>query len=283
MPESSGSQEAKKKSVCEILKFERGRKRLSLSAIHQETRITVHYLESLEAGDWKAFPAEVYLVGFMRKYAQYLGLNPDQIEQSYREETCLPREEPKTPEPVPQEKNEIDNKTKIFLKYVGLAVLVVAIAIWHLYTSILPSVKKRAHKKMEPVAMATVPEPTVPLKLRLLSGHSVWIRIYADGEMKYEGFVSPQAQPTFEAQQKIQVRVGNVKAVRAWLNEVPIDLSLGEKAGVNEVTLTEDSWKRYEIVSSAKTIAVGAVTPHETVSEPSGSQEKIITPPSSEN
>src|SRR5258708_5277288 len=72
--------------ISEILKSRREQKRFSLHSVHQETKISLAYLEAMEAGQWDHFPAEVYLLGFLRKYALYLGLNPEDMIQIYKKE-----------------------------------------------------------------------------------------------------------------------------------------------------------------------------------------------------
>ncbi|GAF79773.1 unnamed protein product, partial [marine sediment metagenome] len=51
------------------------------------TRIRVRFLEALEAGDFVVFPGgEVQIHGFLRIYARYLGLPPDEVLARYNTE-----------------------------------------------------------------------------------------------------------------------------------------------------------------------------------------------------
>ncbi|MDD5132129.1 MAG: helix-turn-helix transcriptional regulator [bacterium] len=61
----------------------RKQKKVSLKKIAQETKISSRYLQALETETYDIFPAEVYLKGFMRSYAQYLGLDADEIVRAY--------------------------------------------------------------------------------------------------------------------------------------------------------------------------------------------------------
>ena len=49
---------------------------VSLAEAERETRINRRYLDALEKEDASAMPAAVYARGFIRTYAQYLGLDP---------------------------------------------------------------------------------------------------------------------------------------------------------------------------------------------------------------
>ena len=62
-----------------ILKKAREEKGLSIDTIERETTIAGVYLEAMEAEDTYAFPGEPYLVGFLKNYAEYLGLDSAEI------------------------------------------------------------------------------------------------------------------------------------------------------------------------------------------------------------
>lgn len=52
---------------------------ITLEQAERDTRIARRYLIALEQEDFAAFPAEVYARGFLRSYASYLRLNPDEL------------------------------------------------------------------------------------------------------------------------------------------------------------------------------------------------------------
>lgn len=55
----------------------RSERRLSLGEISKATGIQVKYLVALEEGDFSRLPSLVYVHGFLRSYAKYLGENPE--------------------------------------------------------------------------------------------------------------------------------------------------------------------------------------------------------------
>ncbi len=70
----------------------RKQKKLSLKKIAQETKMSVRYLQALETEAYDIFPAEVYLKGFLRAYAQYLGQDGDEIVRAYNRQRNQPAE-----------------------------------------------------------------------------------------------------------------------------------------------------------------------------------------------
>ncbi|TXH02056.1 MAG: hypothetical protein E6P95_00685 [Candidatus Moraniibacteriota bacterium] len=101
----------------------RSQYRMSLLEISKATRIQVKYLEALESGDHRELPAEVYVRGFLRSYARYLGLADDAFIKLYDQEkhirTHLGREEP-----APKQKQFELRNAWVFSPRAGILLLV---------------------------------------------------------------------------------------------------------------------------------------------------------------
>lgn len=70
----------------ELLRNMRESKGISLSQAAAETRILQRYLVALEEGDYLNLPGDVYARGFIRNYARFLGVSPEDALQLYRQE-----------------------------------------------------------------------------------------------------------------------------------------------------------------------------------------------------
>jgi cytoskeletal protein RodZ len=64
----------------------RERKGVDLYRAERDTKIRARYLDALERGDWRALPGAVYTKGFLRNYALYLGLDPEDVLRQWRRE-----------------------------------------------------------------------------------------------------------------------------------------------------------------------------------------------------
>ena len=64
----------------------RSEKRITLSEVSKSARIQVKYLEYLESGRFEKLPADVYVKGFLRSYAQYLGADENYLIKLYERE-----------------------------------------------------------------------------------------------------------------------------------------------------------------------------------------------------
>jgi len=73
-------------SLPERLLTARERKGVDLFRAERDTKIRARYLAALERGDYRELPGAVYTKGFLRNYALYLGLDPDEILLQWRRE-----------------------------------------------------------------------------------------------------------------------------------------------------------------------------------------------------
>ena len=71
-------------NLGEKFKQARAAKRVTIEQAAEETCIQKASLEALENEDYSQFPAEIFLTGFIRNYAIYLGLNPNEMISLYR-------------------------------------------------------------------------------------------------------------------------------------------------------------------------------------------------------
>jgi len=72
------------KDIGRRLRARREELGLSLEEVQAETKIRRKYLEALEAGDESRIPGAVYLKGFLRSYANFLGLDGWELVREYR-------------------------------------------------------------------------------------------------------------------------------------------------------------------------------------------------------
>jgi cytoskeletal protein RodZ len=80
----------------EKLKKMRQEAGLSINKVAQILNIQVSYLEHLEQGEIEKMPADVYVKGFLRKYASLLGVEGESILEEYEQEIKIARHINKT-------------------------------------------------------------------------------------------------------------------------------------------------------------------------------------------
>jgi len=72
-----------------LLKKARLSKNFSLSFVSQEIKIEEKYLKLLEFDDYSQLPGSVYFKNFLKKYAEFLGLNSEEMLNQWEKENEL--------------------------------------------------------------------------------------------------------------------------------------------------------------------------------------------------
>lgn len=93
------------KITGQILKENRERKNITLSEVSLSTKITIRTLVAIEGGDPANLPPKTFLRGFVRSYAQYLGLDVEEIMRTFQEEMGSTLSRPAAPGVSPSELN----------------------------------------------------------------------------------------------------------------------------------------------------------------------------------
>ena len=118
--------------VGALLRASRQRVGDDLREIAVLLRIRLPYLEAIEDGRFKELPGQTYAVGFIRAYAEHLGLDSDEVVRRYKEEVAGtgPRTDLRFPTPV--------TETGVpggALMFIGVLVAILAYGGWYLSTS----------------------------------------------------------------------------------------------------------------------------------------------------
>ncbi len=72
-------------SIGNKLREARERKGLSAETVSRETMLTLRYVQALETDDFDALPGTAFVRGYVRRYADLVGLNADELIAAYDE------------------------------------------------------------------------------------------------------------------------------------------------------------------------------------------------------
>jgi len=118
-------------SVGALLKASRLRVGQDLHDIADVLRIRYVYMEAIEDGRYDALPGPTYASGFIRSYAEHLGLDSQEVVRRFKAEGTAGRETASLafPEPIPE--TGIPGGAIIL---VGIVIAVVAYGVWYVNT-----------------------------------------------------------------------------------------------------------------------------------------------------
>jgi cytoskeleton protein RodZ len=140
--------------VGDLLRTTRESYDLTLSEVAGVLRIRQEYLAALEENDPRALPAPAYVTGFLRVYAQYLGLDAEEIVRRLKREKADLSVVPELNFPVPLTERGIPGGSVIV---VALLVCAVFYGAWNWYAS----APRGTVALVEPVPARLLPPPSL--------------------------------------------------------------------------------------------------------------------------
>ncbi len=226
--------------VGEVLRSRREALGLAPEQVHAQLRIPVRYLRAIEEDRFDLFDSPQYAKGFVRSYAQFLGLDPEplvaevgrMLGTSRRPHLVAPGGE------VPIRPVTAPPRWRRWLVWAGLVaaagVLTVAYVGYRqlqaFYTATSPPPEGQPVPQVAPVPqprpeavtsprfpVAMAGEPTV--RVVLTAEDVSWLRVVADGRRVFEGFIRTGERREWEAQETLSVVIGNAGGVRVRVNE----------------------------------------------------------------
>jgi hypothetical protein len=227
------------KQIGEILKKRREEKKLRIDDVKVDTFTSKKYIVALEEGRIDGFPAEVYYLGFLKRYAIYLKLNPDELVSMYYNSV-------KQKEETKNQQSSVRGAGNHRLLLIAAATIAV-FAVTAILLLILLTHKKSEPEKIPPapptaLSLAVTPTPVPakkePLVLDVDAFKNSWIKVVADNVTVFEGIIYMDTKKEWTAQRKIRLVIGYTKGVNVKLNGKPVVTSKNAAKGVNELNFT---------------------------------------------
>ena len=207
-------------------------RQLSLSDVSEQIHIRSVYLQSIENEEWSVIAAPVYVRGFVRTYARFLGLDPEravaQFNASIGELAARPHEN------VPLGSIDRPRRPSPWLFVAGIAALVLVIFVgyrWFQFQqnagqsstvaevtappSTAPSSQASASEATAAPAKPAVAPTAKTIELSVTAPS--WLLVRVDGAQVLEGIMPAGTRKSFHGSQAF-VRAGNAGGVFLKIN-----------------------------------------------------------------
>ncbi len=235
-------------TIGEALRAAREAKGLSLEAASNATRIRLKQLEALEASDLSAFASPPQARGFLRNYAEYLGLDAEALLASFVPAGRKPRATPPVngqtpargmpPVRLPWYRRIFTRDLFIGTLVTALVLLVLGWGVWSFSQGALnPATVTPTRRPASlafstlaatltptpPAATPTVPLPTalpnyVGVNLVVRAEQRLWVRIVVDGVETFAGQMVAGETREFTGNSVVELWTGNAKGTRVVFN-----------------------------------------------------------------
>jgi cytoskeletal protein RodZ len=226
----------------------RTQKGISLDDIATKTMIQSRFLSAIEKGQLEQLPEAVYIRGFIRRFAEAMGVDGKSLAETFP----LGRDQPvSSSSRLLGSSPTVLRPWHLYLAYL-LAIIAAVTALYFLFKPQAPSsnsatkVPAKATTKASSVPKGTTlpankpKPPSAPVLAQLKLKADSYLEITADGKSTYTGTLKAGTARTVTAQKEINIFSGNPGGVVLQVNNQPGKV-MGQVGQPKEITLTPNS------------------------------------------
>ena len=236
------------------LREARESKGISLDQISADTRISARFLRAIENEEFHLLPGGIFNRGFVRAYAERVGLDPDHAVAEYQRLAEV-REPADTPGSASAPPEEAERR----LYSVAIGLLALLIVIFYVATresgqtaqtaTLTPALSETASAAS--AAAATEPETPRPppgtraITIDIEARERTWIKVTADGNsVASREVLQPGTIRKFSAHDSIDISVGSAGGLTLRINGQTAK-PLGKKGQVRSIRITPNNLKDF--------------------------------------
>jgi cytoskeleton protein RodZ len=213
------------------LRGAREKKGLTVLDAAEKLYVDARTLEALEAEDFAALGADVYVRGHLRRYAEFIGESPAELQELYASSSHAAR-----PDLTRIPRRDPDNgAARLMLPaLLGLVAVALAVLLWRVLTT--PGEKPQPLAASPPVASASAPQATAgaadeiapaasATRLALQFSALSWVEVSdASGRRLLQGLYAAGSTRTLSGAAPLRVILGNAPAVALRVNDQAVRL-----------------------------------------------------------
>lgn len=198
--------------IGKTLKSARSAKKISLEKASKETKIAQAYLKAIEEDDFGKVPGDVVLKGFIRIYADFLGVDPAPLVAELSRKTKKEKAKNEPAEAKPK-KDPVFDGQKLMKAMASVVILILLIAgLFSFAGFIISSFRNAGVQKEPPAKISSLENGAFEIRADVIE--KTWLLVEADGKSVFKGIAFPGDERTWTADKRIFVRIGNAAGIR---------------------------------------------------------------------
>jgi cytoskeletal protein RodZ len=226
----------------------RAKKGMTLEEIATKTMVQQRFLDAIEKGQIEQLPEPLYVRGFIRRFAEALGVDGISLSESFP----LGKMSAGTANSKFSAGSTQLRPWHLYVLYLA-AVLGAVALLYALFKPAEPTSQKGKPSRSSPAVSAsnlakTPPKPvvvapkpkTAPVQAQLTLKADSYLSVQVDGQSNYEGILKAGEAKTITAKQSIQLSAGNAGGVMLAVNGQAAKI-MGKPGEVKDVSLNPNS------------------------------------------
>jgi cytoskeletal protein RodZ len=231
---------------------------LSLDTVAAKTRIQRRILHAIEHAQLDELPEPIYIQGFIKQYADALGLNGSELSSTFPIGDRWLSIKPAWSKLSATQLRPIH----LYLLYIFIIICTVKALSYTLSGSELQASRSQTQKqifvssdskrdqillnqseKLKSVSARGSADTEIikPVRISVTLKAQSWIRVVADGKTQFEGLLPEGTQRTWVAKEQLTVRAGNAGGVLLTFNQEEKAKQMGDPGEVQEFTFAANT------------------------------------------
>jgi len=240
----------KLEQIGTYLRQVREQQELSLEQISTTTMVQARLLRAIENAQLKDLPEPVYIQGFLKRYANALGLDGEAVGQAFpvRNDSTLYQ---KSWQEMPASQLRPLHLYVAYILLIGAAIAGLSYVLTRNPESVVtlpsPSVPSPAVSPPPIAAPSPAASPVSspvaqekPVQVDVTLREQSWMRVEVDGETVFEGMLAEGIQRTWSGEQEVIIRAGNAGGVMVAYNQAEAQ-PMGDRGTVQQAIFTANA------------------------------------------
>jgi transcriptional regulator with XRE-family HTH domain len=199
----------------EFLRRERELRHISLDDVAERTKISRRYLEAIEEGRYDRLPGETFVRGFIRSYAQSVGLDPEDTLLIYNQSRMSHEVSPLRTDRLSSARRAWNERSLLWLLVAGVVIVggVLVSVVGFLEGPGLPRGGSAPHP-----GITNMPTARTPLILTAAADSDTWLRVTIDDQESQDMLLRAGQSTIWIGRERFILSIGNARATRLKLN-----------------------------------------------------------------
>ncbi|MFW6172360.1 MAG: RodZ domain-containing protein [Elusimicrobiota bacterium] len=223
-------------------KKEREKKGLTLKQVSKEIKITVDKLKAIEEDDLSNFPGKFYVKGFLKTYADFLGIKVDIDEKLKKIDLSKDEIEDSIKKTRETQEYSEEKEKRINISNLIGALIILGLIIYGGYQFIENKYKVIGmEQETAAVKKPVIKSTSTEIFLKGVINKPTWVRVVSDGELDFERVLSTNTVHYWHAKNSLKINIGYVPGMELYYKNKKgkeykkVNIQEGSEGDINEL------------------------------------------------
>jgi transcriptional regulator with XRE-family HTH domain len=223
--------------VGEFMRRERELRYVSLDDVAERTKISRRYLEAIEEGQFDRLPGETFVRGFIRSYAQSVGLDPEDTLLRYNQSRIIHGALPLRTDRPFLARRAWNERSLLWLLLVGV---VIVGGVLVSFVGIVEGPSLLRWTSSPRLDSSSTPTSDAPLMLTAIAASDTWLWVTIDEQPAQDMVLRAGQSTNWIGRERFIVSIGNARTTHLKLNGHDLTIPQPAQSVLRQYTVSRE-------------------------------------------